>query len=774
LNEITKRWIEPQPVDPPVELIHAVNGHLLLAAGLARRGIHTKQQALAFLDPAQYTTTPPADLPDLALAVDRIENAIQSGERIGVWGDFDVDGQSSTTLLVSSLRRLGADVEYYIPVRGRESHGIALPSLVAFLERGVKLLLTCDTGITANDAVAFAARTGVETIITDHHILPPDLPPALAVVNPQRLPQDHPLRPLCGVGCAYKLVEELHRRANQLEELESDLDLVALGTVADLALLSGDNRWAVQRGIMAMRNKPRPAIQAILSAANSSGANLNEEAIGFLLAPRLNALGRMGDANPAVDFLTTQSEGAAAEFAAHLEALNNRRKLLTDQVLQGALAQIERDPETRQSPILILAHPAWPGGVLGIAASRLVELFHRPVILLANPPGEPARGSGRSIAGVDITAALAENQALLLGYGGHIMAAGMGLQSENIPAFRRAMVRTIERMTGGAPTIHELILDAYLPLEEITPELVEQLERLAPFGPGNPPFVLAAKGLELKSHQIVGKTKEHRQLIVGTALGADFKVMWWQGAALPLPEAIFDLAYTVRLSDYRGQRSIQIEWVDSRPAVVPELELAAPPRIQITDLRDDPDPMTTWLARQERDWLLWCEGEALQDQIGVNRYELSPHPALVIGTIPPGRQELSTALETVEPRHVILFALPPGSDDPEAFLKRLTGLIQYALRNREGIVALTDLAAATGQREATVQWGVDWLVARGFIRCSEIDAGVLALSPGGEANREEQQKAERGLRYLLEETAAFRQYYRNAQPASFLRLAKVK
>jgi single-stranded-DNA-specific exonuclease len=687
LSSLRSTWIEPRPIEVPPEVWIAAGEHPLLAAALARRGIQTRDQALAFLDSSQYQTASPTELPDLEKAVHRLEQAIQSGERIGVWGDFDADGQTSTTLLVSGLRRLGADVIYYIPVRGRESHGVALPALQTFIERGVHLLLTCDTGISAHDAVLAAAARGVDTIITDHHILPPELPKAFAVVNPQRLAQDHPLWPLCGVGCAYKLVEELYRRKNRLEELEQDQDLVALGTVADLALLSGDNRCLVQRGLMTMRKQPRLALQSMLASANGSSIHLNEENISFLLAPRLNAIGRLGDANAVVEFLISDDEAFTREFAAQLEALNNRRKLLTDQVLQGALSQIEREPAFRDAPVLILSHPNWPGGVLGIAASRLVELFHRPAILLANPPGEMARGSCRSVAGIHITAALAENQELLLGFGGHTMAAGLGLPGENITAFRKAMARTIERMSSGAAISRELALDAYLPIGDITVELVEQLERLAPFGPGNPAFVLAARDLEIKSHQMIGKAKDHRQLIIEDGAGTARKVTWWQGAGQPIPEGRFDLAYKVRISDYRGQRDIQIEWIEARPVAEATIQVRAVPRIQITDLRQDPDPLPTWKARQEQDWILWREGEALKEENGVSRYELSPHATLVIGSIPPGRHELAAALERVQPRHVVLLGLHPGSDLPDIFLKRLAGMIQYALRELCGFAA---------------------------------------------------------------------------------------
>jgi single-stranded-DNA-specific exonuclease len=644
--------------------------------------------------------------------------------------------------------------------------------LEKFLDRGIQLLLTCDTGISAHDAVAYAASRNVDTIITDHHLLPPELPPALAVVNPQRLDQNHPLWPLCGVGCAFKLMEELHRRAGRLEELEQDLDLAALGTVADLALLQADNRHMVQRGLTAMRNTPRTALQALLSAADGSSTSLNEETIGFMLAPRLNAIGRLGDANSVVDFLTTTDEAYASSFAMQLESLNNRRKLLTNQVLDGALAQLDRDASLRDAPILILSHPGWPGGVLGIAASRLVELFHRPVILLANPPGEPARGSCRSVAGIHITAALAENAKLLLGFGGHTMAAGLGIAGDQIPAFRRAMIRTIEHAAAGAPVERELALDAYLPLGEVTVELVEQIERLAPFGPGNPAFTLAAKGLELKSNLVIGRGKDHRQLIVEDSSGIDRKIMWWQGAGLPLPEGRFDLAYKARMSNFRGQHEIQIVWVDARPTQEPSIEVRPAARLHVTDLRAEPDPMSAWKAHGEKDWLLWREGEALKDEVGETRYALFPQEILVIGSIPPGRQELAAALEAVGPKRVVLFGLRPGSDHPQDFLKRLGGLVQYALRARQGQVTLADLAAATCQREITIHWGMEWLTARGFITRTETGPGSMSLSAGGTPDTPLQEKAEHTVRTLLEETAAFREYYLVADPFALFPGAK--
>ena len=383
-----RHWLEPQAIDLPQDLQAAVGGHPLVAQVLARRGILTPAAAAAFLDPARYIPCPATALPGLSAAADRVEAAIRRQEPICVWGDFDVDGQTSTTVLVSTLRDLGAAVTFHIPVRARESHGVNLPVLSEILAGGARLVLTCDTGIDAHAAVDFARSRGVDFVITDHHALPPSLPQAAAVVNPRLLPAGHPLGTLPGVGVAYKLAEELYRRFGREGEALPLVDLAALGIVADVAVQTGEARYLVQQGLAALRQAGRLGIKAMLEAAELHPAWLTETHIGFELGPRLNALGRLSDANISVEFLTTHDPGRARLIAATLEGLNTRRQLLTNQVFQAAQAQLENDPSLLEGAALVLAHPAWPAGVIGIVASRLVERYNRPVVLIADPPDE--------------------------------------------------------------------------------------------------------------------------------------------------------------------------------------------------------------------------------------------------------------------------------------------------------------------------------------------------------------------------------------------------
>jgi single-stranded-DNA-specific exonuclease len=758
-----KAWIEPQRVEVPQPLRDSIGGHLLVSRTLVRRGHGDLSSARAFLDPQAYTPASPLDFPGMGAAVERLGRALRQGERICVWGDFDVDGQTSTTLLVSSLRDLGGQVSYHIPVRARESHGVNQLNLERIIEDGADLILTCDTGIDSHQAVDYARQRGVDVIISDHHDLPDELPHALAVINPRLLPDGHPSATLPGVGVAYKLAQALYGAFGRPEGAEENLDLAALGIVADIAIQRGDARYLLQCGLEALRATRRLGLRVMFELAELDSHWLSEEHIGFVIGPRLNALGRLADANPVVEFLTTDDLSRARILAHRLEGLNIRRKLLTDQVFQGAQAQIEADPSLLDRAALVLDHPSWPAGVIGIVASRLVERYNKATILIASPPGELARGSARSIEGLHITEAIAEQRDLLEGFGGHPMAAGLSISPENIPEFRRRFSRAVRRRMGGAPPRPTVQIDGYVGLEALSLELVSDLERLGPFGPGNPPLTLASRDLKLTGHRTVGRGDEHLLLTVEDRDGFSRQVVWWQGAGWSLPKGRFDLAYVVRASTYRGQRDVQVEWVDARtlePAVEMQLE---EPAIRVEDFRADAHP---WPVLQrlldERQVQVWREAQAADKVPGHNRLELEAGEALVVWTTPPGPAEFRAALEAVSPREVILFGVDPGMDQVEPFLKRLAGLVKFGLRARGGELSLAALSAACAQREVAILEGLNWLQAGGHIRSPDREGDMIRIDRG-EGNRgEDLDLAAAQLEAVLGESAAYRDYFLQA------------
>ena len=543
-----RQWQEPPAIDAPGPLADLVGGHELVANYLARKGITTVAEAQGFLAPERYSPAPPDDLPEIDRAVDRLGRAIRDRERILIWGDFDVDGQTSTALLYSALKSRGAEVGFHVPNRFTEGHGIHLPTLKRYLDGGFDLLLTCDTGVSAHAAIHCASGRGVDAIVTDHHALPETLPKAAAVVNPRRLPAEHPLRELPGVGVAYKLIEALLGR----EDCEPLLDLVALGIVADVMTQVDDTRYLLQRGLDQLRQNRRLGLKAILERARIPASQLNESHIGFAIAPRMNALGRLDDANPAVDLLTTDDWTRASILANTLEGLNARRKYLSNQVYESAIAQIEAEPWLLDYAALVLSQADWHSGVIGIVASRLVEEFALPVVLIA-APDETGRGSARSVAGVNITAALGRVAERLAGFGGHSMAAGLSLPASEIIQFRRALSRVVREMTGGAPPVPPLTIDGYLRLQDLSLALSADIERLAPFGNGNPPLTLATRNLGVVNRRGLGRRGEHLQVEVEDERGHRQRVIWWRGAGKDLPRGRFDLAYTLRTRVYRGE-----------------------------------------------------------------------------------------------------------------------------------------------------------------------------------------------------------------------------
>ena len=757
-----------------------VGGHPLVAQTLARRGITAPAEARAFLDPGHYQPIPPTELPGLEAAARRLTDATWRHEPICVWGDFDVDGQTATTILVSTLRALGAEVTFHIPVRERESHGVNLPTLREIIARGARVVLTCDTGITAHDAADYARQQGVDFIITDHHDLPPSLPEALAVVNPKLLPENHPLGTLPGAGVAYKLAEELCSLLPPPSfQVSSLVDLAALGIVADLAVQTGEARYLVQRGLEALRMTDRPGLKALMESAELNPARLTEEHIGFVIGPRLNALGRLADANLSVEFLTAQDVSRARVIATTLEGLNARRQLLTSQVFQAAQAQIERQPDLLHDPALVLWQPAWPAGVIGIVASRMVAHYGRPVVLLASPPGELARGSARSIPGINITAAISEQKELLANFGGHPMAAGLSLEVEHLPDFHRGLIDTIRRMTGGILPETGIQIDGYLTLPELSLDLAEDLQRLAPFGPGNPALVLAARNLRLIKHAPIGRGDEHLQLIVEDENGNSCKVLWWQGGGwLPmvkntLQQGCFDLAFTLRASDYRGARDIQVEWVDARPLETMTMEEPTR-RIEVVDYLEQ-EHLLAILKKlvAEKVVQVWGEAEATQklSAVGITargRHELAACPALAIWTTPPGPVELQAALEQSRPDVVYLFGVDPETADQHSFMKRLAGLVVYALNHHAGQADLAILAAATAQNEVTVRKGLDWLAAHGDVAIVSEENSQLKLAPGHKVKTSEFEQVAVTLQALLVETAAYRAYFHKAGKRNLL------
>jgi single-stranded-DNA-specific exonuclease len=496
----------------------------------------------------------------------------------------------------------------------------------------------------------------------------------------------------------------------------------------------------------------------------------DEEDIGFRIGPRLNAVGRLGDANVSVPLLTTNDPDEARAIAGDLEELNDRRKLLTAQVFEAARRKLRWEPELLQTAVLVLYGEQWPAGVIGIVAHRLTEKYYKPTILLTSASEEYsrqegdsenqqalARGSARSVDDLNITAAIADHADMLQSYGGHPMAAGVTLPKAKIDRFRRLVSRSIVEQKGGKEIVETFQIDSYLSLEELTLELADDLRQVAPFGPGNREPVFACRGLQVSGYEEIGTDGSHLKVTVTGPESASREVLWWNAEEEDLPSGIFDLAVTVSTNVFRGERSLQLTWEDSRVRREETSEEAGESRsLQVIDHRGEEDLEATLRALAEKNGAqVWMEARQVNGIEGKSRLELAPCEELVLATLPPSRSVLEEALEMCEPERIHVVGLSPTTAGLEGFARRLLGLCKHAIRSGKA-APLPKLAAAMGQEESTVRLGLQWLEDQGQIRVQQTEKGLkIETGPGsGEADS----SAERALKEALQEARAFRKY----------------
>jgi single-stranded-DNA-specific exonuclease len=577
----TNRIWQLQPHDPAgiERLAAALRVSPVVAQLLLNRGLAEPDSARHFLTAPLTGLREPELLPGAAVAADRLHRAVLDKKRICVYGDYDVDGVTGTAILYQTLRLLGAGVEFHVPHRLEDGYGLNAQALRDLAERGVALVVTVDCGIASPAEATEANRLGLELLITDHHEPKEHLPDAAVLVHPRLPGHNYPFGYLCGSGVAFKVAWALCKRVSgsdkvppHLRELLLDaVALVALGTVADVVPLHDENRIFVRHGLARLRKTPSPGIQALLrSAGLADKASLVAADIGFTLAPRLNAVGRLGSARLAVELLTTPEPAKAAELARFLEDQNKVRQSIERKISQEAKALVE-EMNLAGSPAFVLENPSWHAGLIGIVAGRLADTFARPVLLLATRgDGELiAQGSGRSIHGFKLHEALQECADLLLSHGGHATAAGFKLMRENLPAFRERFCEVAARHFADAPPTPVLKLDAEVPLSALTPGLTDALAGLDPYGSGNPQPLFLAGDLQIVGEpRRVGLGERHLSFRVRQH-GSELKAIAF-GMADHEEELMSDggrccLAFTPRLNEWQGRRSVDLEVRDFQP-----------------------------------------------------------------------------------------------------------------------------------------------------------------------------------------------------------------
>ena len=561
------KWrIAPERPDAQARLT-AAGYPYLVSAVLAGRGVDTPEQAAAFLEREQSLAYSPFLMKDMDKAAARVQQALTNNEKIAVFGDYDVDGITATCILVDYLQSRGADVVHYIPRRIEDGYGLSCDAIQGLYDRGVRLLVTVDCGITGVEEVDFANSLGMDVVITDHHECREELPHAAAVVDPHRADCQYPFKHLAGCGVALKLVLALGGPDREAALFARYCTLAAIGTVADVMQMSGENRTIVSRGLDSIEHSDFIGLHALLKEAGLTGKDISSVQIGFVLAPRINAAGRMGAADMAAELLLCQDEAKAEALAKALCALNRERQNVEQDIYTQAEEMIGHMPD-RQRSALVLESSRWHQGVVGIVASRLSEKYSRPSFMI-HLNGSTGKGSCRSWGGFNLFAALEHCKDLLLGFGGHELAAGFTIQRENIPAFRDRMNDYARQMCGEGTPETVLDIDAAITRPgDVTLEELEALSTLEPYGSGNTRPVFCLLGATLLRTQNVGQNR-HLKLRLGKGC-AQFDGIFFSTVAERCgchPGDRVDAAFYLQINEFRGSRTVQLQMVDIRPSL---------------------------------------------------------------------------------------------------------------------------------------------------------------------------------------------------------------
>lgn len=567
---LDKRWVIREPL--PSEIEQELGEHSrVLRQLLYNRGITTSEDARRFLEAEQPPETLPSAMLGIPQAVDRLVFALQKQESIAIYGDYDADGVTATALLVRFLENLGAVVQGYIPHRFDEGYGLNKEALTSLKESGVGLVITVDCGIRSPEEAEHAANLGLDLIISDHHHPGGEMPRAFAVINPKQPGDTYPDKNLAGVGLAFKLAagleEYLSKQGDILPEpyqAQAFLDLVALGTVADLAPLTGENRALVRQGLLQIQKPTRQGILSLLGASGYHNRRISSSDLGFILGPRLNAAGRLESAMAALKLLLSQDVNEAGKLALELDGNNRDRQDLTrktqiqaEEILQSELGQ---------SLLLFAAHPDFNAGIVGLVASRLTEQFYRPAIVASIGP-ETTRASCRSIPEFHITEALDQCAGLMEHHGGHAAAAGFTVKNENVQILVDRLKQIAFEKLGNIDLQPRLEADMDIPLFELRPEILQDIQKLQPTGQGNPQAAFVSRELKVVRSSLVGKEKSHLKMVVTdgriTYDAIAFRQGYWHDS---MPPAV-DLLYTFEVNEYNGRDYLQLNVRDIKRAI---------------------------------------------------------------------------------------------------------------------------------------------------------------------------------------------------------------
>jgi len=648
------RWIvRDADKEKENQLIKQLNISPLVAALLINRGIDNPEIAEVFLSDHGQHFHDPFLLTDMDIAVSRIKRAIEQEEPILIFGDYDADGVTSTSLMMITLRDLGANVQFYIPNRFTEGYGPNIPAFQYAQEIGIKLIITVDTGISAINEAKAAVDLGLDLIITDHHEPGPELPEAVAIIHPKLKNSNYPFHELAGVGVALKLAHALYGKLP-----EHLLEIAAIGTIADLVSLQGENRLIAKHGIKNLKNTKNIGLNALLKCAGAELNSIDEETIGFLIAPRLNAVGRLDSADPAVELLLTEDPYEAETIAEEIEQINKERQAIVSEISAQAMKEVDEKYPISENPVLVIGQEGWNAGVIGIVASKLVEKFYRPAIVLSFDKEKGiAKGSARSIVGFDLFKNLSNCRDILPHFGGHTMAAGMTLTLDDVDNLRNRLKALASEQLTEEDFIPVTEVDGEFLLQDIHLSSLEEMQKLAPFGMDNPKPKIMINEVDIASMKRIGSNQNHLKM---TIADGDYTL---DGVGFGLGDLYEEISPNSKISVI-GELSIN-EWNNIRKPQIFLRDLAIN-SWQLFDIRGVKrlDSIANMISKESSKWIFFHEDSANQFKEYMNGELVlidSPEKAasikldlenVVLADLPPSKEMLSSLFSRGKPARI--------------------------------------------------------------------------------------------------------------------------
>ncbi len=687
---------------------------------LAVRGITTKTDIKEFLNPLEMKLTEPTVFVDMAKTVDRLSKAIDEKQKILVYGDFDADGITSTSVLLKTLKHLGAEVDYYIPDRETESHGMNTKTLVKLMtSKKPKVMITVDCGVSNVEEVKFLKSFGVDIIITDHHEAPDELPPAFAIINPKaqnsldeklQAKKIKMLTYLAGCGVALKVAQAILNHYNKPEFILELLPLVALGTIADIVPLLGENRYFVTKGLELISKGQHYGLARLLDSAGYNIENgITSENIAFGVAPRINATGRLDNVDTALKLLLSDNKTEIEMAVQTLNELNKIRQNLCETTFLEADEMYQK--EGTDNNAIVLFSNNWNIGIIGIVASKFVEKYYKPTFIMNyNSETQQFRCSARSVKGINLYEVLDANSELFDGFGGHEMAAGFAF-SGNIEQFnvvKNALEKTISEVLGDKILKPFVNIDLELDEKDLDLTLVDEISKLEPFGASNPSPVFAVKDFRLKEKTLMGENKNHLRLKV-QGKDAQYTCVWWSRGDISLvPDDKLDIAFSPKINTFRDVTSLQLMIEDIHSENLKEEKVENPNAVKVFDHRNKTNllpQVEDYVKTSKMNILVFAENKVIIDllkpyksltELIINRETLKKADSIMFFDYPPSEELFDSIIETVNPRHIHYMPCSFTKFDEHDIIKTLSGMVKYTCNNRNGEFDLAKSASFLG------------------------------------------------------------------------------